>query len=378
MKKIFLFAATAALVLFTGCAKHEDFTPVNDTAKAIGFTNYAPRSITKAGSTLVNSGALPSGSTIGVFGYSTATANFPSTTTAPNPAVTPTFMTNLPVAYSSTTSATATETNPVRYWPKTITNLLSFFAYYPYNSTAITSKPDANTNALGAFDFTQTGDVTTMVDFMISDVANDYYYESGSATNSNGQKTTTGTVPLTLHHMLSKVNFKFAKGSGLGNDVEIKVTSATIAGVLATGSITPQYTASETPGQAGSTAFANTWATANTAYASAVSIPIASEDGNYLILSETAALNSNSASANNFLFVPQSLGNAVIVTINYDLTQNNVVTHNTSTVQLNTGTTTAWNRNANIVYTFTIGLQPIKFTATVTGWDNETSGGFNI
>ena len=373
MKKLMSLAAIAAMT-GASCAKIEDSAPVKDVAVPIGFSNYTPRSLTKASSSLVNSGALPAGSTIGVYGYSTETTNFPATTSS---TMKPTFMTNLPVAYTST-SATATATDPVRYWPKTTTNLLTFFAYYPYNDATITSKPTNTTNALGTFGFTQTSDVTTMVDFMISDVANDYYYDAASASNTNGQRSNDGSVPFTLRHMLSKVNFKFAKSSGL-DGVEIKVTSASIAGVLASGTITPSY-APTTAGSAGNTSFADTWATASTEYASAVTIPIASEAGSYLILSESAALNSNTGTQNNFLFVPQTLEDAVIVTINYDLTQGTDVTHNTATVQLNTGSgnPTEWERNSNIVYTFTFGLTPITFTATVVNWADETPGSFSI
>lgn len=384
MKKSIFFAAIAALLFVTGCAKVDDYAPVNDSLQAIGFTNYAPRSLSKANSTLVDSGALPAGSKIGVYGYSTEETNFPSTSASPT--FTPTFMTNLPVEYTSTTSATAKPTNPVRYWPKTTTNLLSFIAYYPYNNAAITSKPTESTNAIGDFVFTQTGDVTTMVDFMVSNVANDYYYDATSASNSKGQRSSDGSVPFTLNHMLTKVNFKFAKSTGL-DDVEIKVTSASIAGVKSTNTLTPKYTAG-TAGSAGTTAF--DWGTANTPYSSAVTIPINSvygatpADHTDLILTTTATINSTkqdeSITGQNFLFIPQTLADDVIVTIAYDITQNGNVTHNTSTVQLNTGTgnPTAWARNNNIVYTFTIGLQPITFKATVQSWDTEPGGAFTI
>ena len=378
-----ILAVTTALLFATGCAKVEDTSPVNDSLQAIGFTNYAPRSLTKAGPTLVNSGALPSGSTIGVYGYSTQDVNFPATSTSPE--LKPTFMTNLPVAYTETTSATATATTPVRYWPKTTTNLLTFIAYYPYsadNTGAITSKPTASTNAIGSFEFTQAGVVTDMVDFMVSDVANDYYYDASSASNSNGQRSSDGSVPFTLRHMLSKVNFKFAKADGL-DGAEIKVTYASIAGVLSKGTLTPTYIAPESAGSPGTTKFgSNNWdASANTAYASAVTIPITSASGDYLILSTTPTLNSTTATNQNFLFVPQTLANTVVVTIAYDITQNeNVTTHNTATVQLNQGAghPSAWNRNDNIVYTFTIGLTPITFKATVQGWADESTGAFTI
>ena len=382
MKKCFTFAAIAALVLAASCSKTELRTPYGDTQKAIGFTNYAPRSLSKASASLVNTGSLPADSQIGVYGYSTGEPRFSTTAI---PAWLPSFMTNLPVIYSGNTSATATATDPVRYWPKSTINLLTFYGYYPYNDATITSKPGASDAALGTFGFTQTSDVTTMVDFMVSDVANDYYYDATSASNSNGIRSEDGSVPLTLRHMLTKVNFKFKQASGITN-TEIKVTSASIAGVLASGSLTPTYDLGAA-GSLGTTTFPTTWATAGTAYSGSVDIPInsvvSSADAAYIVLTTDAVLNcvknDGAITGQNFLFVPQTLSDAVVVTINYDITQNGNVTHNTSTVQLNTGgNPTAWNRNNNIVYTFTIGLQPIKFTATVVDWDSESNGAFAI
>lgn len=391
-----IIAASAALVLSAACTKTEVTSSLNDEETPISFTNYAPRSLTKAGSTLVDSGALPTNSTIGVYGYSTEANPFSTSSSYK-----PTFMTNLPVAYTST-SATATATDPVRYWPKTTTNLLSFIAYYPYAADdlgVINSKPAAATSAIGTFEFTQTGDVTTMVDFMISDVANDYYYDKTSASNAAGNRTADGSVPFKLRHMLSKVNFKFAKKAGLDN-VEIKVTSASIAGVLSHGEITPSYATGANGdnlglgnAKVGTTTFPELWddTTVDNEYATAVTIPINSvydadgdtvtEDNANIILTTTAVLNSvkkdGSITEQNFLFVPQALTTNVKLTVNYDITQNNNVTHNTSTIVLNT-TPTQWGRNDNVIYTITIGLTPITFTADVQSWDPEVAGAYNI
>ena len=149
MKKSILFAAIAALTL-ASCAKNEVFVPVQEDIP-VGFSNYAPRAISKANGSAVNSGALPTGAKIGVYGYSTTTANLTSSFTTK-----PEFMTDALVDYDTNTSATATATDPVRYWPKTITNLLSFYAYYPQESTKITGKPTAATEGMGTFTFTRT------------------------------------------------------------------------------------------------------------------------------------------------------------------------------------------------------------------------------
>ena len=396
MKKYLIIAAAAALAL-ASCAKVETYTVTENENVPVGFYNYIPGNLTKAGATLKDSGTLDSGSTIGIYGYSTEDNAFSTSASWK-----PTFMTNLPVAYT-TASSTATATDPVRYWPKTTTNLLSFIGYYPYaadNSGVIKSKPTAATNAIGTFQFTQTGDVTTMVDFMISDVANDYYYDATSASNAAGNRTADGSVPLKLRHMLSKVNFKFAKATGLDN-AEIKVTSASIAGVLSNGEITPTYAAGTNGdnlglgnAKVGTTTFPELWddTKVDTPYASAVVIPINSvydndsdsndDDNANIILTTTAVINSvkldGSIAEQNFLFVPQVLTTNVELTVNYDITQNGNVTHNTSTIKLNTNPT-QWGRNDNVIYTITIGLQPITFTAVVQAWDEPVvEGAYNI
>ncbi|MCR5758990.1 MAG: fimbrillin family protein [Bacteroidales bacterium] len=386
MKKTILFAAAAALIL-ASCGKNEVFVPVQEDIP-VGFSNYAPRAISKANGSLVNSGALPTGSQIGVFGYSTETDNLKSNFTTK-----PIFMTDAKVDYGSNTSATATATNPVRYWPKTITNLLSFYAYYPRESARIEGKPTASTEGMGTFTFTQAGTVADMEDFMISNVANDQYYwkdaEPAEPTNDKGVKAVNGVVPLVFNHMLTKVNFKFRTVSNYGNDIKITVKSAKIAKeTLSKVVITPSYTAGAA-GALGTTAFAYS---SNTAYGADIVIPFSEGDNTVdpaipagQILTTDAELNNGTAvTQTDFLFVPQTISNDVKVTITYDIDQNGSVTENTATVQLNKvkngsdAFITEWGINDFVTYIFSIGLKEIKFTGTATNWDAEIEGNYVI
>lgn len=373
MKKSILFAAIAALTL-ASCAKNEVFVPVQEDIP-VGFSNYAPRAISKANGSAVNSGALPTGAKIGVYGYSTTTANLTSSFTTK-----PEFMTDALVDYDTNTSATATATDPVRYWPKTITNLLSFYAYYPQESTKITGKPTAATEGMGTFTFTQAGAVAEMEDFMISNVANDqYYWKDGEPTNGNGVQAVNGVVPLVFNHMLTKVNFKFRTVSDYSaNNVTIKVKSAKIAKeTLSKVVITPSFTAGAA-GSLGTTAFTYS---SNTHYGADVVIPFSADQ----TLNTTATLNNGTAvTQTDFLFVPQLISNDVKVTITYDIVQDGTVTENTATVQLNkvkNGSDqfiTEWGINDFVTYIFSIGLKEIKFTGTVNNWDAEIVGNYTI
>lgn len=376
MKKVLIFAAAAAL-LFASCAKNEVVSNVGANEEIpIGFSNYTPRANTKADASLVNSGALPAGSIIGVYGYSTEDVNLASNFTTK-----PEFMTNASVTYAST-SATATATDPKRYWPKTITNLLSFYAFYPRESAKITAKPTASTSGMGTFTFTQDETVADMVDFMISDVANDqYYYATGEDENAAGVKATNGVVPLKFNHMLAKVNFKFKTLSDYStSDVTITVKSAKISkDVLKTVTITPAYTAG-TAGNLGTTGF--TYAS-NTEHTADIDIPFAA--AGLELNNTTAQLNNGTAKTQtDFLFVPQNISNNVKVTIDYVIDQNGTKTDNTVTVQLNTvldannAAIKEWHINDFVTYTFVIGLKEITFTADVTNWKAIEAAGYTI
>ena len=379
MKKSTLLAA-AAVLLLASCGKNEVYVPVQEDIP-VGFSNYAPRAISKADNGAVDTGSLPTGAKIGVYGYSTADANLASSFTTK-----PEFMTDAVVDYGSNTSATATATDPVRYWPKTNTNLLSFFAYYPQESTRITNKPTASTAGMGTFTFTQAGTVADMEDFMISKVANDqYYWATGESENANGVKATNGVVPLEFNHMLTKVNFKFRTVQDYSSKgVTIKVKSAKILanGVYKDVVITPSYTA-VAAGYEGNTAFART---SNTnMYDADVTIPFSADQ----TLNTTATLNNGTAKTQtDFLFVPQVLSDDAKVSITYTIEQANAPTEEiTATVQLNLinkdGSDPAapideWHINEFITYTFNIGLREILFTGSANTWAIVTNGTYVI
>ena len=377
-----MFIAAAAALVFASCTKSEITSSLYDEETPVAFSNYAPRSLTKADGTLVNSGALPAGSEIGIYGYSDGTNNLADNAGT----IKPTFMDNAHVTYSGVTSATATATDPVRYWPKTTTNILSFYGYYPYNNAAITSKPSSANAGLGTFGFTQPAAVANMVDFMVSNVANDqYYWATGDEANANGVKATDGIVPLTFNHMLSKVNFKFSHNVTLATGDKIVVTSVSVAKVNTKGTLTPSYTAGAA-GSLGTTTFS--WgSTANTP--ATITIPIYDEgDGGQLMVKDTPKINNGSdgtakSADTDFLFIPQSIGDDVVITINYDIIQGGNTTHNVAEKKLNViefggSALTAWEINKFYTYSFIIGLHEIKFTGNVVAWDDEGTGSLNI
>ena len=94
-------------------------------------------------------------------------------------------------------------------------------------------------------------------------------------------------------------------------------------------------------------------------------------------LSTTAVIKDT---AHTYLMVPQPLGDEVVATVVYtyqtgaDEAVKNTVEVKLNTIKASDAAITSWEKNNNIVYTFTIGLQPIKFAATVSAWDAEKDG----
>jgi hypothetical protein len=356
MKKFFLLAA-AAVVAFASCSKNDQ--PEQREA-AIAFSSYAGRAISKADGSFIKKGTteLPAESKFGVWAYATGANPFDGTNTSN------VFMNNVEVTYAGggKTDETKYTYSPLRYWPNDeANNKLSFFAVYPYGATGLT----APANGWGAYTFTAQTAPASMVDFLFSEVAKDQTY---SATNS-GKK---GVVNMKFHHALSMVKFKVNTDANYGTDTKITLKSIKVAAVKTAGTFTPQtaspfgvWSAQGTPAEF--TVFNGT-KQLTTVKPNADFLPTGTE------------------ATDAFLMVPQDLGDDVVVTVVYTVqTGTDAEVTNTATVKLNTAqggsplaAITKWAMNQNTVYTFTIGLKPIQFTADVVDWDAETVSGITI
>lgn len=160
MKKIFLFAAAAALL--TACSSEElagvDTAQQNADGNAINFSVYTPRTVTRAGApkVITTDGASSTTSLkdvgFGIMAYYTDDEVYNSENAKPD------FMYNTKV----TNSGSGWVYNPVMYWPNEFTDAnsytkdyVSFFAYAPYidvtNETGIpTIEPITDYNTFAA------------------------------------------------------------------------------------------------------------------------------------------------------------------------------------------------------------------------------------
>lgn len=338
--KVIFFAGAAVLAL-AACSKNE-VVETND--HAIGFSNYIPKTVTgRADATFVNGNDLVSGQKFVVYGYNQKAADFSTT-------LNPTFMPGVEVTYNGgNTTATASQNtySPTRYWPKDeANNKLAFYAYYPKSDYIVPTV----TTGLGSYAVTVDTDPSKNVDFLVADLVKDQAY---SKTNN------TGAVMLNFRHQLAKVQF-LVNTNVTDTDTKVTLNSLTVKQVKTSGTLTPAY----------GTDFSTAWS----GQAAPKDFSVYSSD---MLLSTTAVIKDT---AHTYLMVPQTLGDDVVATVVYTYqTGTDEAVTNTVDVKLNeivsgVAAITSWEKNNYIVYTFTIGLQPIKFAAKVADWETEIDG----
>ncbi|MBR5924679.1 MAG: fimbrillin family protein [Bacteroidales bacterium] len=221
MKKILIFAATAAVVL-ASCARTEDTLKSTGQGDALTFGVYAGRiADTKATYGDIDLAALQgSADGFGVFAYYTEDDDWADTDK-------PNFMFNQQVAYNGSANTTLYpqkwEYTPIKYWPNgqnstavdntTHLDKVSFFAYAPY--TAVTPASGATVVAT-AYPADGQGVISTSanndadaptVTFVVPDNAHQQIDLLYATPIMNVTKQTFGsTINFAFHHALAKIN----------------------------------------------------------------------------------------------------------------------------------------------------------------------------
>ena len=391
MKKIFVFAAVAALTL-AGCAKIEKFTVSENNGEVpISFSNYAPTSLVRANDTYVASTALVNGKQFGVYAWKTAYNNFLGVDPG-----TPNFMNPAAVTYAGDTTTGENNTySPVRYWPAgDEPENLSFTAYYPYGGAGITAPTFAT--GVGTYAFTAQATAAAMVDFCVADVVNDQVYA-----NTNASPTYKQTVNFTFKHQLTKVTFQFKKVTGLDACTVIELTDVDLSGIKNAGTLTATYTKNASPAVNALGTTATAWSSVTGAAGYQVTVNNVDPSATAVVLTESASdINNNDI----FLMVPQNMAaDTQKITVKWNVKIYDTAAHatandgtglisttpNTKVLSLYSNLVTSdtndtavaaidWAKNNYINYIITIGPKPIWFTGSVTAWDTVQNGYFNV
>ena len=396
------FAAMAALILAAGCAKIENKSTTNDVQHAIGFSNYAPRNLTKADGTYASSTTLANGKVYDVYAY--ATGNGIAFTTT---AIGTQFMNGVHVTYTTGGDSDPTKNaySPTRYWPSgDAPQWLTFWAYYPVQSgNGITYTAPDGGNGLGSYAFTAAASAASMVDFMVSDVVNDKIY----GTAEGEHIAVNGIVPLKFHHQLTKIIVKIVTDK---NDdcTNVVLTDAKLYNIKTTGTL------SATAFNSSTGAITTSWGSLGTP--ASYDITDNGNDFNNTLLVYNTPVGGQANDV--FLMVPQETIEPAFSTTphivanlsntpQYILITWDVKTYDNSTNAATNGaegllSTTSnsqaiyldnvvvkdgsgdpvsnndWAINQQTTYTITIGPKPIKFTASVQGWADETFGNITV
>lgn len=358
-RRTYLALATA-IVLSLGansCTKSE---VVSADDEAMNFSAYSAMSETKAGGSYVNGTSLsnilnPAYAQFGIYAFNQGSGAFDATSD------TPSFMNNVEVSYSKSGSTETYSYSPSRYWPKDeANNKLAFYAYFPTIATGLGQYAGKHKHlvphvasdgaGLGYFTYTthfvktdEDWGATGMADIMLSDLVTDQTY---SGTNSG----TPGLVSLTFHHQLTKVRFQAVLDKDYGATTTIAIQSLTLANVATSGKLTPTGDASQ-----------NAWSEVGTLETFAL------PSMKNLALSTTAAPAYGNGE-NVYLMIPQ-VTDDITATIVYTVTTATASVTSTAVIRLGDltsgGSQINWGNSKNILYTITVGVNPIQFSASL-------------
>lgn len=360
--------------------------------------------VTRADDSMTYFNTLADGQHFAVFGWDTEDEFLPD---SPNPG-TPDFWkgaTPVDVTFhnnndrgKNNTYDPADLSDPMdQYWPRALTPAYcySFWSYYPYaagGSNGISLRSFAanpSDGTVGIFDFTTQSSVANMVDFCVADVANDNVY---GTTNSEWP----GTVALSFHHMLTRVQFKFVRSADVDEGTTIQLMEAKIKNIYKTGTLTVKYEQRDNPDLArpGTTTFA--WSSQGTASDFDITVggvdPVDGTPGSYVTLVTSTE---TSARSDIFLMVPQTMLTSAAayhqdLYLKWSVTNGSGTTYHQVTLLLDECHPSVgdpdfaemdWAPNQFVTYTILIGAKPIQFDEVevkIEPWSEDVTGYYPI
>ena len=251
-----------SLMVLTGCTSSDSDLPENQ-GRAVGFGVYTQQFQTRATTPNEITKSIADGESIGVYAYLHDNTRWPNES-AGNPAANessptaiPNFMFNQQVTYNQYYNAYVY--SPMKYWPNTDEDKVSFIAYYPYcngsdddgtdndiESTNVTPRLTASTPGLPTFSYTVEDEATNQLDFLVSDLLpnlpNGSQSVTPSGTGNRDGLTVTDRVKFILRHALAKVEFRITVDERVVADVaSFKLNDLYVTNIYKDGLLTPYY-----------------------------------------------------------------------------------------------------------------------------------------
>lgn len=329
-KSLFLAMTACAAMAMTSCSSEDltsGTTQANETP--ISFSTYLGRAAESRVGETTSTSIQTSG-----FGV------FASYTTDDWNDNTPNFMFNQKVDHSQN----GWSYTPVKYW--TNSGKFSFFAYAPYgtDNNGITTYSENTAAGAPVLKITVPTDVSKMIDFVAANAMNKTYSTSDD-----------GEVKFVLKHEMTRAAFKATTAQGIDGNTSVTVTGITLKGTKLYKEATYQFASTET----------GTWN------------PSLQETENTITLSNLS-VTGEEKSPYLYLIPVSDLGeNDVTVVVDYTVTTTDsqvdggkVTTSGTQTVKLPKSTL---EQGKSYVFTFSIGLNEIKLSATVDNWTDIDS-----
>lgn len=196
MRKDNLFSLILMALIMMSCSKDETTMSIPQGDNVIEFGTYVGRDAQTRGSVLDIDGLKAVDKGFGVFAHYTGPADYSAGTTKPN------FMYNQKVAWA----INKWEYTPVKYWPNNVGDKVSFFAYAPYSVGTENNIFDFSSNAGAGGDptlrFTVDGIAKNQTDLLWGVNASD-----GLPYVDQQKQTVTGNINFTLKHALARIGF---------------------------------------------------------------------------------------------------------------------------------------------------------------------------
>ena len=398
--KIIGWMSLMGLMALAGCAADNDAAVSTPSLRPISLAPYTvqPTGVTRADGTLVADHGIPDGKSIGVFAYyhegtDSNADGIIDTDGAWSGSAVPNFMFNQQATYSASDDAFIY--SPLKYWPNTQHDKVSFIAYYPYTTSSgspadhgIALTKDNDDAGLPIFNFTASDDITQQVDFLVSDLLPALPNGTGAIDPSHADDrsslTVTDRVRLVFHHATSKVTVRIVIADSLRKDLKaMDVSSLKLTNIYRSGTLTPSY-APLTGTILGTAAGVSDSLTYTIVDEDAVPDAINFLDDPCLMLPQELAYVENNMAKSAKLEISYSLtlrSHGTVFT--YDGDGNPIETDsytytNTASLPLakmkKTNTDSeidTWEADHHYIYTIRLGANRIEFTGEVVDWGEE-------